>query len=232
MFRRADSLTKQTDSQRLLTLLIKIPLFYILEELTLKYPEFAKRYVDEIYNPKPLSDGAFASILHALIGDVISNDDVKLVVFSGLIIALSNGYLQNIKVAVEARNRAGHSPFDWTSFIANCDDIAPSMISILRSGLSDIDILQVRSLSVCKEGKFVKAYRLVGPDRIYETIIFKTNEKLENYPEDALVAYNRSKDKAVILGGFFNSHQVPVSVINISIFDRISEANEPMFTDI
>lgn len=232
LFRRADVLTKQKTSQHLLNLLIKIPLFLMLEELELKCTELSKKYFDKIYNPKPLSDGAWASILRELIGDVVNNDIVQLKIFNELVLAINKEYMQGVKSVIEARNRCHHAPYDCNGFVKICDEVLPKLVDGLRDGLRDTMILQVISLGVNKEGSYVKAYKLAGHDRVYETKTIQTKEKLEQYPEDNLVAYNASKDKVVTLNNFFDSQQAPVSTINISIFDRMSESNEPEFTDI
>ncbi len=232
LFRRAEPTTKQNESRRLLNLLIRIPLYFLLEDLSVHSSELAKPFLDRLYSQTKLTDGEYAAILTDLSKVINQHNAAHLYIFTELSNTIDREYLSLVDELVSKRNRCTHEPFDCETFIKACIEFFPKMVDKLRNALTEIRILKVKSLNVSNGKGLVEAFSLSGADTSYDSIIMETDEDLRKFPKDHIIAYHIKQQRGLPLAQFFNVDIKPASRISLQLFSGYSETFGPTYIDI
>lgn len=219
----SDPLQKINFGQVLLNLLIKVPIFLVLEEAAEQQPEEALPFMDEL-RQKPLSDGSLIDIRRRLSSALAKRSDS---VFQAL-----QDHLADVEVLsrlVEARNRFHHPPFDDASFLEELSKLLPSYIAGLRPAFENLVFIVPNKLEF-RDGKgVVSASNISGSNPVFPSFTFRTSLPLETFPSETLMCWSKDWDKAVRFEKLLTIRKFKTEAIDIGIFDRVRN-NQSQFS--
>jgi len=215
-----DPILKIRAAQRLLGLLIKIPLFLIVEELLAQNSNSGLSSIEKIKGSDPLSDGALLGILKEI---TKSSEIAELEIFKPLKDALLDA--KPWDKLVELRNRMHHEPYDEEGFISAMLENVPIIIDKFRSALSGIAFIIPKSSQYRKPDILVEAENICNSDHQFRTVEFKTTLSIESFPTDQLIAYHSESNIVVSIENLITSKLVTKTARDFGIFDRIHKEN-------
>ena len=221
----SDPLQKINQGQVLLNLLIKLPVFLILEEAALDPCDIALRYMNEL-RERPLSEGSLIDIRRRL------SSDLKGMKRPTTIFQELEEHLEDLELLgrlVEARNRFHHPPFDDAAFLDELTKGLPSYIAGLRPAFKSLIFLVPKTLEYRNGKGLVTASNISGSNTVFPSFAFETRLPLESFPSETLVCWNRTSDRSVSFKRLLTIRKFKTEAIDIGIFDRIRN-NEPQFS--
>lgn len=226
-FRREDDpLQKSRAGQRLLGVLIKVPLFLVIEELLAIGHRLGSMILDAI-EERPNSDGALLELQQLVAKELATLPASPLVIFDTLQILLND--TQNLNAMVTARNRMHHEPYDEVGFIRVMEELAPSVVTSLREALKKCHFVVPHHGRVLGGDKLIKAEDTCSADSHFKMIDLKVTLPLEHFPSGELIVWKSSPEQTLKLGSLLTSKLVTQQSRDFGIFDRMNK-KERYFT--
>jgi hypothetical protein len=220
-----DELEKVKAGQRLLTILSKVPLFLLIEELRACKHHLGDELLEKV-GERPASDGVLVD-LQKTAAESIKAQGIKLSVFDGLTELVSNHKL--LEQMVTARNRWHHEPFDHESFLIAMTKYSAEYIPLLRQALADILFIVPHAMEFSDGQKVLIGEDVSSSDSHFRKRDWKVDLPMEAFPKNVLVAYRPIRSARVPLGTLITSKLVDRKMLDFGVFDRQSKSGEPVF---
>lgn len=220
-----DELEKVKAGQRLLTILSKVPLFLLIEELRATKQSLGDELMTKV-GERPASDGVLVDLQKSAV-DAIQSAGIKLSVFAQLTELVANNTL--LEQMVTARNRWHHEPFDHENFLRAMTEYSARYIPLLRQTLADISFMVPHRMEFVDGQKIVVGDDICSPDAHFRKTQWQVDLPVESFPTNVLVAYRASCKTAVPLGNLITSKFVDRKMLDFGVFDRQSKSGEPVF---
>jgi hypothetical protein len=220
-FRREDDpLQKSRAGQRLLGILIKVPLFLVIEELLAIGHRLGSTILDAI-EERPNSDGSLLDIQKLVAKELAALPASPLVIFDTLPILLND--TQNLNAMVTARNRMHHEPYDEVGFIRVMEELVPNVVTSLREALKKCHFIVPHHGRVLGGDKLIKAEDTCSADSHFKMIDLKVTLPLEHFPSGELIVWKSSPEQTLKLGSLLTSKLVTKQSRDFGIFDRMNK---------
>jgi hypothetical protein len=220
-----DELEKVKAGTRLLTILSKVPLFLLIEELRTCKHDLGNELLAKV-GERPASDGVLVD-LQKTAAESIKARRINLPVFDQLIELVANSRL--LDQMVEARNRWHHEPFDHEKFLEAMTEYSAEYIPLLRSALNDVSFVVPRSMEFVEGQKILIGEDICSAESHFRRRKWKVDLGMEAFPTNSLVAYRSNRSVTVPLGTLITSKLVDRKMLDFGVFDRQSKTGEPVF---
>jgi len=223
-YRRADvgTLEQYSLASGVLTLLLKAPLFLLLEECGEKGWEDLRSEAMKRFQEKKPSDGDFLSEFRRLRKSIRKHDDREPMVF-GKLLELDGEVLNLLESLVTARNRAHHPPNFYRAFLNLFGTKVEEIVAAFRDALEGVTFLATESISREKGCTYVLGRTLMGHDPDFLQGRCRVSDSMEKYEKGGIVAV--AGDRSVSLTTLFQGREVPVSSLDVGLFDRVERGN-------
>lgn len=220
------------NGEKLLSILLKTRLLFVLEEYKTYHPTSYKKFksnIDENFIQKKPTDGAF-SYLNSILNKTIQRENIKLKCFDNFQENLNKKEINSLfGYLTELRNRSAHPPYDKRNFIDNLTSHLPNLIETYREAMNNIDFLIPMSFTNKNKKIIMSAKRLMGFESKFETIdIIISPDEILMFEIDELVAYNIATKKIIPFKTFVGLKIQDEPVYSIGLFDRY-ENGKPKF---
>jgi len=224
-FRKQDDVLEKVKSgQRLLTILSKVPLYLLIEELKSANHPIGEQLLNRV-NERAASDGVLVELQKYAV-KLIKESGFQLTVFSKLTDLVSNNSL--LDRMVESRNRLHHEPFDHESFLDSMIAYSSEYIHLMRSALDGIYFFVPRHMEFFEGQKIVVGEDISSSDSIFRTKKWNVNLPMESFPTNSLVAYSNERQATVPLGTLITYKVIDRKVMDFGVFDR-NAGGQPIF---
>jgi hypothetical protein len=224
-FRKQDDVLEKVKSgQRLLTILSKVPLYLLIEELKSANHPVGEQLLNRV-NERAASDGVLVELQKYAV-KLIKESGFQLTVFSKLTDLVSNNSL--LDRMVESRNRLHHEPFDHEGFIDSMMAYSSEYIPLMRRALDGICFFVPRCMEFFEGQKIVVGEDISSSDSIFRTKKWKVNLPMESFPTNSLVAYSISGQAVIPLGTLITYKIIDHKVMDFGVFDR-NAGGQPIF---
>jgi hypothetical protein len=220
-----DELEKVKAGQRLLTILSKVPLFLLIEELRATKQSLGEELMTKV-GERPASDGVLVDLQKSAV-DAIQSAGIKLPVFARLTDLVANNTL--LEQMVTARNRWHHEPFDHENFLRAMTEYSARYIPLLRQTLADISFMVPHRMEFVDGQKIVVGDDIRSADAHFRKTQWPVELPVESFPTNVLVAYRANCKTTVPLGNLITSQFVDRKMLDFGVFDRQSKKGEPVF---
>lgn len=226
-FRRADDpLLKLKYGQSALTLLTKIPLFLVTEELAQSGWKSVELVLGKL-RERPLSDGSLLELRRELDALLKAEPEPPLLpVFASLAKSLVPG--RELELLVKARNRFHHPPYEETGFRQALEATLPNLVEGLRQTLEGIRFLIPKNCQFRDDQRLITACNVCSSDTEFPMITISTRAAFESFPVDALVAYNAQTAATVRLKTLITYRRATAESLDFGVFDRM-KGDKPEF---
>jgi len=216
-----DPLLKIKYGQQLLNIILKFPLFLVLEEL--KSDAATKSLATPIESDlfsKPCSDGTLKKTLEDLQRQ-IADKGLKLRWFGPLLSSFVQDGGERAGKIITARNRFHHAPFDEDGMRKALESELPHLIKIFRNTLSGISFIMPESLKNQKGQLLVVSRSLMGYETDFPREEFTTTAPFTAFPDGHVVVVNDKRDAALPLSQFFKVQPIRQVSVDVGVFDRM-----------
>jgi hypothetical protein len=219
--RAEDPLLKLKYGQQLLNIIVKLPLFLVLEELRANptpLPQ-VEPIESELFG-KPTSDGALLKCLEDA-QRVVSEMRLPLPLFDPLLRRFKMEGVEPVKRIITARNRYHHAPYDEEGMRAALDAELPSVIRLFRETLEGMIFIIPESLKSSKGELVVVARPLMGHETDFPRQEITTSAPFSAFPDGHVVVVSPQRDRALPLPQFFKIQPIRTISIDVGVFDRM-----------
>ena len=225
-FQRADDrLLRIRFGQILLNILVKLPLFLTLEELSgrLECKPLIEPIERELFS-KPASDGTLLKCLRN-VQQFVSENGVPLPWFGQLVDRIqSDGDGRLIRI-IEARNRFHHATHDERGLLQALDNEVPALIALFRQTLNGLIFVTPESQTYNNGQHEVVVRRLMGFESDFPRDRIVTAAPFESFPSGRIVVVNSKHDQALPLSFFFKSQPIQTLSTDVGVFDRMVDGH-------
>ncbi len=222
-FREDDHIRKIKAGQRLLSVLAKVPLYFVVEELLGLGHEMGSSRLEKLTD-KPTSDGFMVDMQREIAVSLKGGGVLKC--FSSLLDVMADE--SDLMKIVAARNRMHHEPFDEGVFLAALNENAPILMDRYRAAMKGCRVLIPKHISVREEGTILSAEDICSRDATFKSIDILIEIGVENFPSETIVAYGSDPEQAVALKSLFAAKMITSQSRDLGVFDRM-EKNHPAF---
>ena len=224
LYRRAeDPLDKVTAAQRLLSVLIKVPLFLVIEELISIGAPTGEKLMSAL-GSRPPSDGTLLG-MHR---DVCQSPDAdSLTLFRPVLEVMRNR--NALERMVQTRNRLSHAPFVSAPFLEAIGEGASFIMDSLRDALRDCRFLIPTHFKVVSGETILAAEDICSSDSCFQQIQFAVELPVKSFPCGRLIAWRGKPEGTVSLERLMTTKTVTEKTLDFGLFDRM-ENHHARFT--
>jgi hypothetical protein len=223
-YRRADDpLDRIRAAQQLLNVLVKSPLFLVVEELVSVGDPTGQEIIESL-SSRPASDGALLNMQRQVVRSSAVN---TLKLFRPLL-----GVMQDHDTwgkMVETRNRYSHPPFDPAPFIDAMDKNAAIIMESLRGALSNCRFLMPIYFQFVSGQQILVAGDICNSDSCFRRVNVPVKLPIESFPCGKLVVWREDPEASVTLGHLVSTKVVTENTLDFGLFDRM-ENDQARFT--
>ncbi len=221
--REDDSLGKVLAAQRLLNILVKVPLYLIVEELV-SVGDLIGQEIIKALAARPPSDGTLLNMQREVIrGDVAGS----LTLFSPLLDVMRDDVTWGRMV--ETRNRLSHPPFNPAPFLDAIDKGATLIVESLRGALSGCRFFIPTGMEYVSGKQVLTAEDICSSDASFRSIRVPVKMPIDCFPSGKIVVWRESPEASVTLGNLVSTKTVTENTLDFGLFDRM-ENDQARFT--
>ena len=224
LYRRADDpLGKVLAAQRLLNILVKVPLYLVVEELVSVGDPIGQGIMKAL-GARPPSDGTLLNMQREVIRDNVAG---SLTLFSPLLDVMRDDATWGRMV--ETRNRLSHPPFNPSPFLDAIDKGATLIVESLRGALSGCRFLIPTYTEYVSGKQVLTAEDICSSDSKFRSIRVPVKLPIESFHSGKIVAWREKPEASVTLGNLVSTKTVTENTLDFGLFDRM-ENDQARFT--
>ncbi len=216
--REDDRYKKIKAGQRLLSVLTKVPLYFVAEELLELDHELGKEILGEL-EIKPPSDGTLVKMQEKFANNL--KETSVLSCFGGLLQLMADQ--SELDRMVSARNRMHHEPFDEESFLTALNENVPRWIDRCREAMRGCQILRPDCVKFLDGETFVFAEDLRSRDSTFREVKVKIEIDPVKFQVGHIIAYRSLTGSTVTLNKLFKGKIITSQSLDLGVFDRMEK---------
>jgi hypothetical protein len=221
-YQRADDrLLKIKYGQQLLSIMAKLPLFLLLEELRFRtelQTEIAP--IEAELFGKPTSDGSVLKYGREL-QKLVSNIKLASPWFDNLLEFFKTEGDHRMSKIIEARNRFHHPPHDERGMLTTLDQEIPPLMAMFRKALDGVIFITPESQNY-ENGQHVVVFRrLMGFEADFPLEKEVTTIPFDGLPSGEVVLVDSRWQRALPLTRLFKRHTIQTLSLDVGVFDRM-----------